>query len=105
MEIAAGILPREYESWDELPPSMRRLWPTPKATDSERGGRGDLLFQVRHGRDSRRKNWPTPVASDAGSGRGSSAGWGLRNAAGGSLNPPWIEWLMGFPAGWTDCGD
>lgn len=20
----------------------------------------------------------------------------------GSLNPMWVEWLMGFPAGWTD---
>ena len=23
---------------------------------------------------------------------------------GGSLNPEWVEWLMGFPAGWTDIG-
>jgi hypothetical protein len=22
---------------------------------------------------------------------------------GGSLNPPWVEWLMGWPVGWTDC--
>jgi hypothetical protein len=21
---------------------------------------------------------------------------------GGSLNPTWVEWLMGFPLGWTD---
>jgi DNA (cytosine-5)-methyltransferase 1 len=21
---------------------------------------------------------------------------------GGKLNPMWVEWLMGFPAGWTD---
>jgi hypothetical protein len=21
---------------------------------------------------------------------------------GGSLNPTWVEWLMGFPTGWTD---
>jgi len=20
----------------------------------------------------------------------------------GQLNPPWVEWLMGFPIGWTD---
>ena len=20
----------------------------------------------------------------------------------GQLNPEWVEWLMGFPAGWTD---
>ena len=24
---------------------------------------------------------------------------------GGSLNPTWVEWLMGFPPGWTDCED
>ena len=23
---------------------------------------------------------------------------------GGKLNPDWVEWLMGFPIGWTDCG-
>lgn len=23
----------------------------------------------------------------------------------GQLNPPWVEWLMGFPIGWTDLGD
>jgi hypothetical protein len=22
---------------------------------------------------------------------------------GGQLNPTWVEWLMGFPAGWTAC--
>lgn len=22
---------------------------------------------------------------------------------GGTLNPTWVEWLMGFPLGWTDC--
>ena len=22
---------------------------------------------------------------------------------GGKLNPTWVEWLMGFPIGWTDC--
>jgi hypothetical protein len=27
------------------------------------------------------------------------------NAGGGGLNPRWVEWLMGYPDGWTDCGD
>ena len=22
---------------------------------------------------------------------------------GGRLNPRWVEWVMGFPEGWTDC--
>lgn len=37
-------------------------WPTPKATDGEKGGRGDLTMKLRTGLDSRRKNWPTPLA-------------------------------------------
>jgi hypothetical protein len=24
---------------------------------------------------------------------------------GGALNPTWVEWLMGYPEGWTDCED
>jgi len=26
-----------------------------------------------------------------------------RSASGGALSPSWVEWLMGFPIGWTDC--
>ena len=27
---------------------------------------------------------------------------GLARVIGGMLNPPWVEWLMGWPIGWTD---
>ena len=26
----------------------------------------------------------------------------MASGSGGSLNPTWVEWLMGFPIGWTD---
>jgi len=26
----------------------------------------------------------------------------MRAGNGGKLNPRWVEWLMGFPLGWTD---
>lgn len=26
----------------------------------------------------------------------------LGAVVGGALNPPWVEWLMGWPIGWTD---
>jgi hypothetical protein len=26
----------------------------------------------------------------------------LPSITGGSLNPPWVEWLMGWPIGWSD---
>jgi DNA (cytosine-5)-methyltransferase 1 len=29
----------------------------------------------------------------------------LATKAGGQLNPQWVEWLMGFPIGWTDLED
>jgi DNA (cytosine-5)-methyltransferase 1 len=29
----------------------------------------------------------------------------MRAGNGGKLNPMWVEWLMGFPLGWTDLKD
>jgi hypothetical protein len=58
----------------------------------------------------REKYWPTPRAMDL-KGNGSSPSELLRNSetlatcAGGKLSPMWVEWLMGFPAGWTDLED
>jgi hypothetical protein len=26
----------------------------------------------------------------------------VASETGGALNPPWVEWLMGWPIGWTD---
>lgn len=52
--------------------------------------------------------WPTPQASDAWLAEAAasiSPEWGLRDAVGGLLNPTWVEWLMGYPAGWTDSED
>jgi hypothetical protein len=51
------------------------------------------------------KKWPTPQTNDhrppcySGSKRASEM---LPTAAGGPLNPTWVEWLMGWPIGWTD---
>ena len=59
--------------------------------------------------------WPTPQAGDAlnfnirESQRNydNLAGEMLRKGelVGGSLNPEWIEWLMGYPSGWTELED
>jgi hypothetical protein len=82
-----------------------RMWPTPTSRDHKDGSAqacahvptNGLLGRVVH-------QWSSPRASDAGKDRGSSAGWGLRNEIGGALNPTWVEWLMGYPLGWTACG-
>jgi hypothetical protein len=55
------------------------------------------------------KLWPTPVARDYKGGRkpetlakaGRKETNSLPDAAKGSLNPEWVETLMGFPIGWT----
>lgn len=48
--------------------------------------------------------WPTPKAQNSrGNGeRHGSGGPSLDVAVGGQLNPDWVEWLMGFPVGWTE---
>ena len=40
-------------------------WPTIRATDGERGGRGDLIQAIRGNQNSHYKLWQTPVADDA----------------------------------------
>jgi len=79
-------------------------WPTPTAKDADSSGarkHGPSLTQAA-------RLWPTPLARDARSYRGakrmpnSQGSEPLVVAAGGRLNPTWVEWLMGAPLGWTD---
>ena len=57
-----------------------------------------------------RKWWPTPCAVQGHNVGtmlewGGSQNWGRKEMpelARGSLNPNWVEWLMGWPIGWTD---
>lgn len=81
-----------------------RQWPTPRASDAERGGRGELLHMVKTG--TARESWPTPDARCWKSGKGRKDNGHspqLEGAVGGQLNPVWVEWLMAFPLAWTDC--
>ncbi len=76
-----------------------RMWPTPKGSAANYGrprgnDRGDLQAAI--------LMWPTPRASNAKQCRLESHHIA---ATGGQLNPTWVEWLMGYPEGWTDCGD
>ena len=84
------------------------MWPTPTATLGTKGGRvtprksregGTLIEAV-----SQRSTWATPTVHGNYNRAGVSAksGDGLATQAGGSLNPTWVEWLMGWPLGWTD---
>lgn len=74
----------------------RGMWPTPTASDAT-GGPGS---SGRQGGDNLRTavRYPTPRATRGGSATETVQQMGIT----GQLNPQWVEWLMGFPAGWTD---
>jgi DNA (cytosine-5)-methyltransferase 1 len=79
-----------------------KLWPTPTARDHKDGS---YCPNVPINGLLGRAVWPTPTKSDGEGGPGSSGrdgGDNLRTAVGGSLNPTFVEWLMGFPKGWTE---
>lgn len=93
------------------------LWPTPQAHDStpgnpkrvgrfgtKHGGRNlnDMaaIFPNSHGNTDA---WATPSVCGNYNRKGASktSGDGLSTQVGGTLNPNWVEWLMGWPVGWT----
>lgn len=78
------------------------LLPTLRATDGERGGRGDLLAIIR-GKPNKHCRMPTLTVSGNYNRKGVSptSGDGLATVLGGPLNPDWCEWFMGWPIGWT----
>ena len=64
-----------------------RMWPTPAAHEARLG------YQDRtRGKKGSQKSLTTEVIDDMGG----------RQATTGQLNPTWVEWLMGFPTGYTD---
>lgn len=91
------------------------LWPTPLRSDATRGDCNSERSRRSPSLVSAYRSWPTPVASMA---KGSSPAALTRKSGadrsndrldhavmasdGGQLNPEWVEWLMGWPIGWTE---
>lgn len=78
---------------------------------------GRSTWQNSHGKQSFTLNgmalhnkWPTPTVNDSKNNGGPSQhrrterGFSptLNTVVNGRLNPDWVEWLMGWPIGWTD---
>jgi hypothetical protein len=86
------------------------MFPTPTATNTKavhmRGADKGKARQAR-------SYLPTPTVNDAKNStlppsqveHDNLPGYPLREGEknGGQLNPTWVEWLMGWPLGWTDC--
>jgi hypothetical protein len=93
-----------------------KMWPTPSATDHKGSGKTgklrDRLDYAVERSGTKSKTYPTPQSRDYRTGEGQrwenpdrSRNLNDRIATegnGGSLNPQWVEWLMGYPSGWTD---
>jgi hypothetical protein len=93
---------------------VAHLFPTPRASDSDKELRtpDGAVKELSRGHgislSSHVQLYPTPTCNDAKNckfpsqraenGRHSDS---LNATAGVTLNPSWVEWLMGFPIGWT----
>jgi DNA (cytosine-5)-methyltransferase 1 len=92
-------------------PEIQAMWPTPTSHMAK-----ETNAPSEHNRNTptltAQVNWPTPRTKGMCGGSGS---WDLLNknttkeearqmgaGNGGKLNPMWVEWLMGWPLGWTD---
>jgi hypothetical protein len=92
-ETGCGLLPNGVDTFHT---------PNTKGLDGGSNSRKALKNRI--------ETWPTPRTRGLCGGSGS---WALlkknlstiqqvRGMAGGTLNPTWVEWLMGWPLGWTD---
>ena len=92
-------------------------WPTPQARNWKNGHGPRYVNKERSNDlndavDFHDKKWPTPTASDhkggtatprkdTGVSRNDRLDHCLEPGHKGKLNPDWVEWLMGWPIGWT----
>ena len=90
-----------------------RRWPTPETSDGTGGPVSKELGGKRPSGAKRAislatavKFYPTPTCEDSKNNgnpsRSDRNSMPLNGVVGGALNPTWVEWLMGFPTGWTD---
>ena len=68
-----------------------KLWPTPNTLCDAVNAAMYATPQARDYRTGQQERFSDPQRSK-----------NLNDQIGGQLNPTWVEWLMGFPIGWTD---
>ena len=117
-EIGSGYVPTpranehgeyQYDRGDHSKPRPTltgwvKMWPTPAAHDIRHKNKAGS--QSRASLSQIANMLPTPTTRDWRSGKGAQKRDGhaqpLTDVVGGQLNPTWVEWLIGWPIGWTD---
>lgn len=91
----------------------RQMFPTPTRQDGENNGGPSQFKRNTPPLNAVVKTWPTPKRpTGGGMMERTTPGGGIRKLEDavsmdcgypiGQLNPMWVEWLMGWPVGWTD---
>ena len=106
--------------------TLPKLWPTPAGIGGDDGHGSELSQAARAGRPGKHRVFHTPkaaysgrtpdahaavkakveakhAAGDYAKGCGVPTMDDLQTQVGGKLNPSWVEWLMGYPIGFTAC--
>lgn len=83
-----ATFPPSQVSRDSLVGAVMRAWPTPRSSDWK--GAVTPTDCTARRLATGRANLPEAVQEQE------------RDQGGGTLSPMWVEWLMGFPTGWTD---
>jgi DNA-cytosine methyltransferase len=104
----------------------KKMWPTPNSSPATASQTVEATQRLRASRDRKQgilieavvdRMLPTPTARDwkgarkpetlkkAGRNENNSLPDKIAAYQNGTLNPEWVEWLMGYPQGWTDISD
>jgi DNA-cytosine methyltransferase len=104
----------------------QKMWPTPNSSPATASQTVEATQRLRASRDRKQgilieavvdRMLPTPTARDwkgarkpetlkkAGRNENNSLPDKIAAYQKGTLNPNWVEWLMGYPQGWTDISD
>ncbi len=113
--VADGDRTTNYAQGETSLGYAARNWPTPRASDHKgaRTATETTERRVKNGQANlpeavmeSRKMWQTPTVQDSKNNGAPSQmvrhTKPLNVEIGGALNPMWVEWLMGWPLGWTN---
>ena len=123
--MRSGVLSERPMLAQRITETGSSFWQTPRATDGDKGGPNQTLKGVPSLVNQARSMWPTATAHDAkdtgaptefdrkspgllatalsGLSAPTTPAGPISLPKGRTLNPRFVEWLMGWPIGWTDC--